>query len=539
MWKDWADRYKGKFDQGYEQYRKTTLANMKKLGLVPQDTELSAINPWPAPDVIDPNDLVKPWNELGDDEKRLFARMAEVYAGFSSYTDNQLGRLIDYLESSGQLDNTLVVVVSDNGASGEGGPTGSVNENKFFNGVPDDLKANLAQIDALGSPDTYNHYPTGWAVAFNTPYKMFKRYSLEGGVADPLIVAWPKETKQYGGQVRDQYHHAIDIVPTILDCCGIEAPEAIKGYTQTPIQGVSMRYTFARGDVPTTRGTQYYEMLGTRAMYHDGWKVVARHGAISGVGHFMEDKWELYHVAEDRSEVHDLASAYPEKVQELVGTWFAYAGRNNVFPLDDRTAVEMLNVERPTAGKPRTTFIYYPDTSGVPESVAANIRNKSYSFLAELQVDTPEVSGVIFSEGSRFGGHVLYVSGGNVHYAYNFLGMKTYEVASKDPLPTGNVSVGVEFTKTSENPKFVANGTLKLTVNAEIAGEITITTQPGSFGLAGSALMIGRSGNDPVLSSIAAPDAFTGGTIERVVANISGEHVADLAREAAAALSRE
>jgi arylsulfatase A-like enzyme len=539
VWKEWADRYKGKFDQGYEQYRETTLDNMKKLGMVPNSTELSAINPWPAPDVIDPNDLVKPWESLSADEKRLFARMAEVYAGFSSYTDDQLGRVIDYLETSGQLDNTMIIVVSDNGASGEGGPTGSVNENKFFNGVPDDLKSNMAQIDDLGSPQTYNHYPTGWAVAFNTPYKMFKRYSLEGGIADPLIIAWPKETKKYGGQVRDQYHHAIDLVPTILDCCGIEAPETIKGYTQSPIQGTSMRYSFTSADAPTARKMQYYEMLGTRAFYQNGWKVVARHGAISGLGHFMDDKWELYNVAQDRSEVHDVAAANPQKVQEMVGAWFAVAGRNNVFPLDDRTAVEILNDVRPASSKPRSTYVYYPDTSGVPESVAANIRNKSYSFVADLQVDTPEVGGVIFSAGSRFGGHVLYLAGGKPHYAYNFLGMKITEVASDDPLPTGKVTVGVEFTKMGENPKFVANGSLKLSINGKVVGETTLVTQPGSFGLAGSALTVGRSGDDPVLTSIAAPAPFTGGKILQVVANISGEHVADLEREAAAAFSRE
>jgi hypothetical protein len=291
--------------------------------------------------------------------------------------------------------------------------------------------------------------------------------------------------------------------------------------------------------VPTTRAMQYYEMLGTRALFHNGWKVVARHGAISGVGNFMQDKWELYDIANDRSEVRDLASDHPEKVQELVGAWFALAGRNNVFPLDDRTAVEQLNVERPSAGKSRTTYVYYPDTSGVPESVSANIRNKSFSFVADLHVDTSEVSGVIFSAGSRFGGHVLYVADGKVRYAYNFLGMKTTEVSGSDPLPAGEVSVGVEFTKTREDPKFVANGSLKLSVNGKIVGEAELTTQPGSFGLSGSALTIGRSGDDPVLSSIAAPAIFTGGTIKRVVANISGEHVADLEREAAAALSRE
>src|SRR5215472_17062412 len=235
------------------------------MGLVPQNTALSPINPIGTPnETKSPDgkpfpelDYVKPWDGLPENEKQLYRHMAEVYAGFLSYTDHQIGRIIDYLEQSGELDNTLIIVVSDNGASGEGGPTGSVNENKFFNGVPDDLKANLAQIDELGSPSTYNHYPTGWAVAFNTPYKMFKRYSLEGGVADPLIISWPKEMKKVAGAVRDEYHHCVDIVPTILDCCGVQAPAVIKGYAQTPIQGVSMRYSFDDPKAESTRETQY------------------------------------------------------------------------------------------------------------------------------------------------------------------------------------------------------------------------------------------------------------------------------------------
>ncbi len=340
--REWVEKYKGKFDMGYEKYREIVLENMKKEGVVPPNTELSSINPWPAPDVISDADVVLPWDSLSDDQKKLFTRMAEVYAGFASYTDHEMGRLIDYLEESGQLDNTVIVVVSDNGASGEGSPNGSVNENKFFNGWPDDLQHNLAQIDELGSPSTYNHYPTGWAWAFDAPYKMFKRYSLEGGVADPCIIAWPKEMGKMAGQVRDQYHHAIDIVPTVLDCCQVEPPGEINGYTQSPIQGVSMRYTFNQPDIAGARLTQYYSMLGTRAIYHQGWKAVARHGAISGKGHFMDDKWELYHIEDDRTEVHDLAAQYPEKLMEMIGIWVAAAGKNNVFPLDDRLPIEIM-----------------------------------------------------------------------------------------------------------------------------------------------------------------------------------------------------
>ncbi|MFC7101103.1 sulfatase-like hydrolase/transferase [Nonomuraea rubra] len=254
--KEWIDQYQGAFDMGYERYREIVLDRMKERGLVPDGTRLSPINPWPA-DVIAPGDQVKPWDSLTEDERRLFCRMAEVFAGFCAYTDHQIGRLLDYLEESGQLDNTIVVVVSDNGASGEGSPDGSVNENKFFNGWPEDPAENLAKLDQLGGPDTYNHYPTGWAWAFNTPYKMFKRYTLEGGIADPLIISWPARMKDVGGQVRDQYHHAIDIVPTVLDLVGVEPPGQIKGTpsrrcTARPWPTPSPRHTPRAGAPPST-----------------------------------------------------------------------------------------------------------------------------------------------------------------------------------------------------------------------------------------------------------------------------------------------
>jgi arylsulfatase len=537
--KEWADKYKGKFDMGYEKYREIAFENMKKLGMLPADTKLSSINPWPAPDVISEGDRVLPWDSLDADQKRLFARMAEVYAGFSSYTDNELGRLIDYLEQSGQLDNTIILVCSDNGASGEGGPTGSVNENKFFNGWPDDLKENLAKIDELGGPHTYNHYPTGWAWAFNSPYKMFKRYVLEGGVADPLIISWPKETKKSAGNVRDQYHHAIDLVPTILDCCGVEQPAQIKGYAQTPIQGVSMRYSFNDAKAKTTHHTQYYSMLGTRAMYSEGWKAVARHGALSGKGHFSMDTWELYNTETDRAETTDLAEKFPEKLRDLQALWFAHAGKNNVFPLDDRTAVEQLTVERPEAAKPRSTFDYYPDTSDVPEGVGPNIRNKSYSIVAEVTIDKPDAEGILMTQGSRFGGHALFVKGGKLFYVYNFLGIEVQKVVSTDSIPTGKISLGAEFTKTGENPKFVANGDLKLYINKKQVGQGKIRTQPGKFALAGEGLAVGHQPADVVSDDYKPPFKFTGGTIHKVVVNISGEHVVDLELEALGMMARE
>ena len=252
---------------------------------------------------------MRPWDELNDDERRLFARFAEVYAGFSEYTDAQVGRIIDYLEETGQLENTLIFYCADNGASGEGSPNGSVNENKFFNGYPDDLAENLAMLDKLGSPDTYNHYPTGWAAAFSTPFQMFKRYSqFSGGTCDPMVIHWPRGIEARG-EVRHQYHHSTDIVATILDVVGLEMPDTYRGVQQHPLDGVSMRSSFdAAPDDPTTKHVQYYAMLGTRGIWKDGWKAAAIHAPISGKGNFDADEWELYHVAEDRSESRDLSA---------------------------------------------------------------------------------------------------------------------------------------------------------------------------------------------------------------------------------------
>src|SRR5438270_918434 len=306
--REWADRYKGRFDAGYEAARDEILARQKKLGIVPANTELPPVNPIGTPadttgpdgKPVPPLDFTRPWASLDTEDRRLFASMAEVYAGFLSHADAQIGRVLDYLADTDQLDNTIVVVVSDNGASGEGGPNGSVNENMITNGIPDDLKANLAKLDELGSPTTYNHYPTGWAMAFNTPFKMWKRYSFNGGTCDPCIISWPAGIRARG-ELRYQYHHAIDLVPTLLECLGLAQPESVRGVTQIPIQGVSMVSSFTAADEPSARKTQFYSMLGTRGIWHDGWKAVTSHPAISGWGHYAEDTWELYHVETDRS----------------------------------------------------------------------------------------------------------------------------------------------------------------------------------------------------------------------------------------------
>jgi arylsulfatase A-like enzyme len=538
VWKEWADKYKGKFDMGYEKYREMILDRMKKMGILPENTDLPPINPLGTEIINEQMDYTKPWDSLSEDEKRLFSRMAEVYAGFLSYTDNELGRLIDYLEETGEINNTLTLVVSDNGASGEGGPVGSVNENLMFNSLPDDLQQNLRMIDELGGPKTFNHYPNGWAMAFNTPFKMWKRYSYNGGICDPLIIAWPQGIEARG-EIRHQYHHAIDIMPTVLECCGIEPPETLNGYAQSPVQGVSMRYTFDKPDVPTMRETQYYEMLGTRGIWHQGWKAVARHAPTSGRGHFDDDVWELYHTDEDRSEAHNLADKYPDKVHELERIWWNEAGKNNVLPLDDRVPVEILNQPRPQLTAPRSTYVYYPGGVDLPEAVAVNIRNRSFTIIADLDIKSPDAEGVIISMGSRFGGYTMFIKDDRLHYEYNFAGQQIYKFTSDQKVSEGHVLLGVEFTKMREDPKGVANGALKMYINDDLVAEGRMKTQPGKFGLGGGGLRVGRDGMESVSDDYKAPFRFTGGIINSVTINVSGEPYTDLEKEAEAMFSRQ
>jgi len=547
--REWADRFSGRFDMGYEAIREQTLARQKQLGILPPDTELPPINPIGTPETrtgpggepFPALDYTRPWDSLTEQERRLFSRMAEVYAGFLAHTDHHIGRLLDYLEETDQRDNTLVIVVSDNGASGEGGPNGSVNENKMANGIPDDLEENLALIDELGGPKTYNHYPNGWAMAFNTPFKMWKRYEFNGGTSDPCIISWPNGIKAHG-QIRDQYHHAIDLVPTILDVAGVDPPEAIAGHVQSPFDGVSMRYSFDHATMPSARPTQFYSMLGSRGIWHDGWKAVTTHPTISGWGQFGKDTWELYHTDEDRSELHDLAAQEPERLQELINLWYAEAGANLAFPLDDRSAVEIITTPRPLLSPPRNRYVYYPDVTDVPESQAVNIRNRSYIIAALVDIPQPGAKGVLFAHGSRFGGHALYVKDNRLHYVYNFVGSFEQKIVATDDVPTGeNLVLSANFDKDGEDPPGVATGILSLYHGDAKVAEGRIKTQPGKFAIAGEGLCVGGDSGEPVTDDYPGtpPWPFTGGTIHRVAVDVSGEPYIELEREAAAMLARE
>ena len=538
---EYIAKYKGMFDDGYEAYREWVLPRMIERGILPEGTELTPINPM-TPGTFGENDSVRPWNTLADEEKALFCRMAEVYAGFSEYTDVQVGRIIDYLEESGQLDNTIVFYCADNGASGEGSPNGSVNENKFFNAYPDSIEENLKLLDRLGTPDTYNHYPTGWAVAFSTPYRMFKRYTYQGGVCDPLVVSWPAGMAARG-EVRHQYHHSTDIVPTILDVCGVQFPDVYNGVTQNPLAGVSMRYSFDAPDAPTQKVTQYYEMFGQRGIWHQGWKAVAEHGPMAGLSNFDGDRWQLFHTDDDRSEANDVADEHTEKVEELKALWMEEAVANNVLPLNDMQLVgkdleKFMAMEFRIPVAPSGQYTYYPGTSAVPERSAANVHGVSYKVLAEIEV-TRDAEGVIFAQGSRFGGHSLFIKDGRLTYAYNFLGIPPEtHITAAAPTP-GRHIVGIDFVKERVGDHHESHGPCKLYIDDEVVAEADLQTQTGHFALCGEGLCIGYDGGDTVTTMYPAGFHFTGGEIVKVVFDIADDAYIDVEKHLAAAMARD
>jgi arylsulfatase len=533
---EWADKYKGVFDEGYEAIRDGILARQKELGLLPDDTELSGINPHGEPGVTGPEgqpwpllDTVRPWASLSDDEKRLFVRMAEVFAGYVEYTDAQVGRVVDYLEESGQLDNTIVVVVSDNGASGEGGPNGTFNEWRFFNGVPTPTELSLQHIDELGSPSSYNHYNTGWAWAFDTPFPYWKRWAgYEGGIADMCFVSWPAKVPA-DGRVRQQYVHAVDIVPTIYELVGITPPERIHGYEQRAIEGESFAASLTDPQAPA-KTTQFYAMLGQRALYEDGWLACTLHPPLSGWGKFDSDVWELYHVEVDRAQARNVAAEEPDRLQAMVARWFELAEQYNGLPLDDRTALEQTLAERPSGAPARERYVYYPDCAAVPEQSAVLTSGRSYIISAGVDVSSADAEGVLFAHGGVAGGHSLFVQDHLLTYVYNWVGTKVQTVVADRPLGAGPHVLAAEFVAEgrNEDPMMAgARGSLTLFQDGEAVGSGAIVTQPGMFCAVGDGLCVGRDDASPVSPTYTAPFRFTGGTIDKVVVDVSGERYRD------------
>lgn len=535
---EWIEKYRGKFDDGYEAYREWVLPRMIERGILPPDTELTDLNPMPEGSFTEA-DTVLPWDTLSDGQKRLFSRMAEVYAGYSEYTDFQVGRILDYLEESGQLENTIVVYAADNGASAEGSPNGSVNENKFFNTFPDDLEENLSMIDKLGSPDTYGHYPTGWAAAFSTPFRMFKRYSYQGGVADPLVISWPKGIKARG-EVRNQYHHVVDIVPTLLEAVGLEFPDTVNGYKQSPLPGVSMAYSFDdEPDGPTQKDMQYYEMLGTRAMWREGWKAVTVHGPQLDRGRFDEDVWQLFHTDVDRSESTDLADQHPEKVEELKSLWMEQALKYKVLPLNDLGLKAIFDNEFKIPVPPSGQYTYYPGTLEVPERLAANTHAVSYKALTDVEL-TPTSEGVLWAHGARFGGHTLFIKSGKLYYGYNFLGIKPVQYLVADAIPSsGRHILGVEFVKERVGDHYESYGTARIYVDEQEVASGEIRTQTGHFTLCGEGLCIGYDGGDSVVPDYSGGFPFTNGLLHSVTFDVADDAYIDVERHLAAAYMRD
>lgn len=518
--KEWIDRYRGHFDKGWDQWREEIYARQSRMGVIQPGTGLSPRPPW-----------VRAWDALSADERRVYARLMEVFAGFLSHTDYHIGRLIDFLDELGELDNTLIFLLSDNGASAEGGPTGLVNEGSFFNGVPEDLQRSLAALDELGSPSTYPAYPWGWAWAGDTPLKRWKRETHQGGIVDPLIVHWPRGITAYG-ENRRQYTHAIDLVPTVLEVIGIAPPDQIDGMTQSPIAGKSFAASFADAQAPSQRQTQYYEMLGCRALYHQGWKAVAYH-PLEGTSYsgrdpaapFDEDPWELYHVAEDFSECHDLAKKYPGKLRRLIQLWWTEAGRYNVLPLDNRMG-SRLALWRPGV-PPRECYVYYPGAAPVPESVAADVKNRSHTITVKATIPDGGAAGVLLAQGSRFGGYSLYIQGQRLRYIYNYLGLAEYRIVSDDVVPPGPVELGFRFTKTGD---FAGTGELFIDGRKVGEGRIPHTVPIQYTVAAGEGLCCGFDSGIAVTGDYAAPFAFTG-AIARATIDLSGAPFHDYARK--------
>jgi arylsulfatase A-like enzyme len=511
--KEWIAKYKGKFDQGWDKLREETLARQIKLGVVPKDTKLA-----PKPEAI------KDWDKLSADEKRLFARQMEVFAGYGEYADFEIGRLIQAIEDLGQLDNTLVFyIVGDNGASAEGGMNGLLNEMTYFNGVVETVPEMLKHIDELGGPNSYGHYAAGWAVAGDTPFTWTKQVAGSyGGTRNGMVVHWPKGIKAKG-ELRSQWHHVIDIAPTILEAAGLPEPKSVNGTPQTPIEGVSMLYTFADAKAKDRRKTQYFEIFGNRGIYHDGWLAHTVHRApweSAPRKPFLEDKWELYHVDEDFSSANDLAAKNPGKLKELQELFLKEAVKNQVLPLDDRF-LERMNAElvgRPDLMAGRTSLTVYEGMTGMTENVFINIKNRSHTVTTEVTIPKGGADGVILAQGGRFGGWSLYMKEGKPMYAYNFLGLKTYKVAATEALPAGKATIRFELAY--DGPGLGKGGTGTILVNGKKVAQGKIDrTQSIAFS-ADEGADVGQDGETPVTDDYKDRDNKFTGKIQKVVIEV-------------------
>jgi arylsulfatase len=505
------DKYKGKFDAGWDTYREDTFARQKALGVIPASAKLT---PRPAE--------IPAWDAQPEAAKRVYRRLMENYSGFLDHTDEQVGRLIAAIEKSGQLDDTLVLyIVGDNGASGEGGLEGTVNELASVNGIQLGLKGLEDKFDEIGGPRTEPHVPVGWAWAADTPFRWTKQVASHfGGTRNPLIVRWPKGIKARG-ELRPQFHHVIDIAPTVLHVAGIREPKVVNGVPQKPIEGVSMRYSFDDGRVKSHRTVQYFEMLGNRGIYKNGWMAVARHGRLpwktaGGGDSFERDQWELYNLASDFTQADDLAAKNPAKVKELQAAFLVEAKKYNVLPLDDRLAERFDVTLRPNPLAGLKRFTYGPGVANISESAILNTHGVPFSVTAEVEVSPAGTDGVLAAVGGITSGWSLYVTDGKPVFYYNFFEVEKYRVQSSEALPAGKSTVRVEVTPVEAGPGKPA--TVKLFVNGRQTGAGRLEkTVP--FRYSAEPFDVGRDNVSAVSDEYKPPFAFRG-RIEQVTIEV-------------------
>ncbi|VTR91247.1 arylsulfatase : Uncultured bacterium genome assembly Metasoil_fosmids_resub OS=uncultured bacterium PE=4 SV=1: Sulfatase [Gemmata massiliana] len=511
--KEWIEKFKGKFDGGWDKYREETLARQKKLGVVPESTKLT-----------ERSHGLPAWDSLNADQKKLYARMMEVFCGYGAHVDHHMGRVIDAVKQLPGADNTLFVYIAgDNGSSAEGGIEGSLCENMFFNGFPEKWQDNIKAIDELGGPKHFNHFPSAWAHAMNTPFQWTKQIASHfGGTRNPMIVSWPAKIKD-GGGLRSQFTHTIDLVPTLYDVCGITAPTVLNGVEQKPIEGTSFAATFTDAKAPEFRKTQYFEMCVNRGIYHDGWFA----GGMSfepwnpNRDKFDPDKqkWELYNINEDFSQATDLAAKHPEKLRQLQDLWWVEASKYNVLPLDWRGTIRM-NAEamgRPSLIRGRKSMTYYPGTIGLPDAASPPMTNKSWTITAEIEATDDKTNGMIVTHGGLEGGYGLYLRDGVPTFVYNFLGTERKTFAAKDALPKGKTKLVVDFKY--DGGGMGKGGAITVTANGKAIAEGRLEkTIPIQMSL-GEGLDIGMDVGSPVDFTYKLPFKFTG-TIEKVTVDL-------------------
>jgi arylsulfatase A-like enzyme len=525
---EWIDRYRGQFDQGWDAWREATFARQQALGLVPASTRLTPRPPW-----------VPAWNDLEPEDQRVAARFMECFAGFLSHADEQIGRVLDFVEELGEKDNTLTVLISDNGASAEGGARGSINDSRLWNGAPASAGELRRRIDELGTPSAHNNYPWGWTMAGNTPFKRWKREVHEGGVADPCIVRWPARIAARDA-IRPQFAHAIDVLPTVLELLGIDPPSAIGGMPQRPIDGTSFRYLLDDGHAIGRHTTQYFEMFGSRGLYHDGWKAVTfkplgplYDDGLDPDAPFEDDVWELYHVAEDLSECDNVADVHPELLAELVDLWWREAERFQVLPLDNRPIAALLAPRRPFSNRPR--YVFWPSGSIVPETVTVNVRNRSHRIVGDVEVgDAGVPEGVILAMGTALGGWSFHVVDGRLRYAHNYVGKHCAVVESDVVVPPGVHELTMSFFTAGD-----FKATVKLLIDGEVVGEGPVDhLTPVRHSLTGGGVTCGWEQGPPVGPGYAAPFPFSD-VLRRVVVDVSGEPYRDAEAEFEAIMSEQ